>query len=395
MKNMMLRRRLPARSRRRLAALAMVMMALAVTGSSARAELPPAPPQDDQAEAQLLESAGDGFKIHAARHFLIAYDTDVQEVRDLTARLTGTYNTIWKFCEALDLGMQAPTESLRIILYGDFDAYGEQCQLLNADPNMMAGFYEHNSNLAMFSSTSSRPEMKNVRLQIERLEHEIKQLSGNHDAGSRNQKRFKVRQLNSLRAQLKRYTKHFNQFIVRHEAAHQVLFNIGVHRRRADNPQWLVEGLATQFEIDQTQKNGKLRRTNHPRLADLRSALGLTDPRARRITEDAWRMALKSRRVIPLRELIGGETLFQREPEMASLRYAQSWALVYYLDREHTEAFAEYVRALINRDPRRNYPPEAELEMFESVFGEVTEDFERDWLDFMVSRYFSEKKAQL
>ncbi len=33
-----------------------------------------------------------------------------------------------------------------------------------------------------------------------------------------------------------------------HEAVHQLAFNTGVHERLADNPQWIVEGLATMFE---------------------------------------------------------------------------------------------------------------------------------------------------
>src|SRR5262245_63767441 len=40
-----------------------------------------------------------------------------------------------------------------------------------------------------------------------------------------------------------------------HEATHQIAFNSGCHRRFADNPVWLAEGLAMYFETPEVHGN--------------------------------------------------------------------------------------------------------------------------------------------
>src|SRR5690606_18797083 len=49
----------------------------------------------------------------------------------------------------------------------------------------------------------------------------------------------------------------FNIATVVHEATHQMAFNSGMHTRLADNPLWLVEGMAMFFETpDLTSRSG-------------------------------------------------------------------------------------------------------------------------------------------
>ena len=62
-----------------------------------------------------------------------------------------------------------------------------------------------------------------------------------------------------------------------HEATHQTAFNVGIHNRFADQPRWLVEGLATMFEargVWNSQSYHSLNdRINKGRLADFRAGL--------------------------------------------------------------------------------------------------------------------------
>src|SRR5262249_26146628 len=61
-----------------------------------------------------------------------------------------------------------------------------------------------------------------------------------------------------------------NLTTVIHEATHQIAFNSGCHRRSADNPVWLVEGLAMYFEAPQVQGKrlvwNEIGHLNKPRL---------------------------------------------------------------------------------------------------------------------------------
>ena len=74
------------------------LMATSAAGV-ARAKTPAALPPDPEAEARLLALGGDGFRIRATDHFLIAYDTPHNVVRSFVDRIEGTFNLIHRFCE--------------------------------------------------------------------------------------------------------------------------------------------------------------------------------------------------------------------------------------------------------------------------------------------------------
>jgi hypothetical protein len=77
---------------------------------------------------------------------------------------------------------------------------------------------------------------------------------------------------------------------LQHEAAHQILFNCGLHVRGGQNPTWLAEGLATQFEVPQSRtKHGGVR-VNQVRYADFRDAFEV-EPTAKRLPKDHARRA--------------------------------------------------------------------------------------------------------
>jgi hypothetical protein len=51
-----------------------------------------------------------------------------------------------------------------------------------------------------------------------------------------------------------------NAVTIIHEATHQTAFNVGVHRRFAAEPRWLVEGLATMFKPPAFERDTTTRR---------------------------------------------------------------------------------------------------------------------------------------
>ena len=109
-----------------------------------------------------------------------------------------------------------------------------------------------------------------------------------------------------------------------HEATHQTAFNVGVHRRFAAAPRWLVEGLATMFEApgvwnaqyDHTQAD----RVNRGRLAGFRDYVA------------------KRRQPGSLATLLTTDDAFRSDPDGA---YAEAWALSFYLCETQPRLYAE------------------------------------------------------
>ena len=184
----------------------------------------------------------------------------------------------------------------------------------------------------------------------------------------------------------------FNRLVIQHEATHQMFFNLGVHVHGADNPTWLVEGLACQFEVPQTRLAKGPGRVNQMRLGDFREAVGVP-PETKSLSNVAYRAAFETRRLIPLGDFVGDRDAFGRDGNRTAFRYAQAWALVYYLSREHREALAAYLGQLSTRVPGRIAGPERESEDFEVAFGPLDDAFQRAWVSYMLKLRFDRKEA--
>lgn len=113
---------------------------------------------------------------------------------------------------------------------------------------------------------------------------------------------------------------------IRHEGAHQLFYDYGIHSAHRAEPDWLVEGLATYAE------EARIGAVAVHRLAVLREAL-------------------TANREIPLASLISIRSpdglLAHRAAELA---YSQSWGLVHLLMTEpYRDGFFRYIRQV--RDP--------------------------------------------
>ncbi len=71
------------------------------------------------------------------------------------------------------------------------------------------------------------------------------------------------------------YQEEQNRSVVQHEAAHQLLYNFRVHNLESSwaNPQWLVEGLATLFEVPPGKHGAGAGVINQRRLGDIREPI--------------------------------------------------------------------------------------------------------------------------
>jgi hypothetical protein len=151
-----------------------------------------------------------------------------------------------------------------------------------------------------------------------------------------------------------------------HEAAHQTAFNVGIHRRFAAAPRWMVEGLATMFEArgvwdahsDQSQSD----RINAGRLRDFRD------------------YASKRRQPGALRQMLTSDNVFRTDPVSA---YAEAWALSFYLCETQPRLYCAYLAKVAAREPFSGYSATERMSDFQSLFGKEMKMFETKFLRYM------------
>ncbi len=358
------------------------------------AELPVKELDDTQVTQALREFVGEEFRILRTDHFTIAYDTPYPVLRALIGRLEGTYDTVERFCEGEGLSPEPLKKRLGVVLFGRHADFARKCRDVGMDPASVSGFFDHGKNIALFGNVLDRPEMRVVTRRIDELTEELTGLrrksSGQATVHRRREKLR--RELRVLRARRDSTVETFNRLIIRHEATHQILFNSGVHIRGAQNPDWLVEGLACQFEVPQSWSSRGLGHVNHRRLLDFRQALGVGGGDSS-IAERRYRKAVGAGKVLTLVDLIGNADVLRRGGPNTAYHYAQAWSLVYYLHRKHRGSLAAYTRLVSGREPGRRFSQEREIGDFESTIGPIDDELLSEWLEFILSLKVDVRKA--
>lgn len=149
-----------------------------------------------------------------------------------------------------------------------------------------------------------------------------------------------------------------------HEAVHQVSFNTGIHSRMGVNPKWVVEGLATAYEVPAIR--------NSERTA---SAIERANPSRYR-----WFQQTRGERTAnSLAELVAADTRFSTKPLDA---YADSWALTFFLLETRSADYTAYLKVLAGRDASQPYPAAERLADFQQAFGRDLALLEARWLRF-------------
>ena len=152
-----------------------------------------------------------------------------------------------------------------------------------------------------------------------------------------------------------------------HEATHQMAFNTGLHRRYADNPMWMTEGLAMYFETpDLKNRRGwqTIGRLNSSRKLQFQNYV------AKRRPPDS------------LETLIRSDARFH-DPRTIPDAYAEAWALSYYLIRTRPRLYTAWLAQIAAQPPLRFGTPEDRLKLFRSIFGEDLESLDQKMLNWI------------
>jgi hypothetical protein len=144
-----------------------------------------------------------------------------------------------------------------------------------------------------------------------------------------------------------------------HEQVHQLVALTGLAPRYDDFPIWLHEGFAAQFEVIRGGRWAGVGRAHDIRLAD-------------------WReIPPRPARLIPLLGDVGLGHGYQPG------RYAEAWALVYYLRKQRPRQFVAFLDLLRTPDPDPAPRSDRTLAAFCAVFGEDLDALEASWLRYL------------
>ncbi len=336
-------------------------------------------PDDPAAQARLLALVGDDFRIRQTPHFLVCSDADHEVISNFIARVEGTYLGVERFINVHDLDQTKLPHRLEILFFDRYQDFQKYAASVDTEAVGAAGFYDGRTNRAAFYNALNAPQLAQVNETITQMEQQLRASIGNRS----NRRSAYAKELRRLRAERDRVIETINQLVVQHEVAHQVFYNIGVHQRRADDPTWLVEGLACLMETPPDRNGAGFGTVNQYRLLNFREALaGPAGPR--RANTNQFSEACRTGRLVPLRRLIADDDLFAIEGATVENAYAQAWSLVHFLQRRHREEFGVYLLVLARRPTDRAYSGEQEVMIFEEVFGAIDETFEKQWLDYIL-----------
>ena len=336
---------------------------------------PPVGVSPDEANAARLPAlGGEGFRIHGTDHFSIASDGEDSVAASVGERLEATYRAVVRFCDELRLPVHPPSQPLPVLLFNrnaDFERYARTVGFADASA---PGFYHAGSNIAAFCNVLDLPKVREISRRID-------------EAQSQRDPPAPPERVTEWQSQRDALVEVFNRLVVQHEAAHQILFTIGALVRDADNPEWLMEGLACQFEVLPRETDGDQHVVNQMRLADFRDAVGVP-PRAAVVDEQSLRNSLSAGRLLPLADLVGGAEIVTSDASKTVFRYAQAWALVDYLCRTRADSFVAYLRLIAARP--RNAPADKQhrTDEFALAFGPLNESFEHAWVGYVLKLPF-------
>lgn len=256
-------------------------------------------------QAKLRDEFDRSFEITTTPHFVVVHPHG--QWRAWGDRLESLYRSFTHYMSVRGMRMSEPRMPLVAVVFRtQEDYYRHAASGGNPLPSGVLGHYEPDSNRVYL--------------------FDIEQRDGNPDWSE-------------------------NAATIIHEATHQTANNVGVHSRFAEQPRWLIEGLAMMFEARGVWDNASLQqqkdRLNAARLKDFRDSA-------------------KNRPADWMTLLVGSDLPFQYYPGMA---YAEAWMLTFYLCETRPQEYSAYLARVAARPAFSKYTPRERLADFTAVFG--------------------------
>jgi hypothetical protein len=286
------------------------------TIAALRAELPP------------------GFEIYQTKHYIICFNTSrayAQWCGSLFERLYQAFQNYWT---NRGFELKEPEHPLTAIVFADRASYARFARNeLGDGVDAIIGYYSLRTNrMTMYDLTGTAGTAG--------------------DRGSATQISQTLAQPDAAKTVA----------TIVHEATHQIAFNCGLHRRYADIPLWVSEGLAVYFEtpdVGNSKGWSTIGAVNHSRLLTLRN--------------------YGPRRPADSLETLIRDDARMRNPQQAVDAYAEAWALNYFLLNARSLQYRAYIKELAAKEPLSWDKPEERLEAFRRAFGNDLTALDREF----------------
>ncbi len=312
-------------------------------------------PRAPEHERELLGLLGEAWSIQRSAHCVVAHRGGGAGI--VLEQAETTYARVIGFCGAMDLPLWAPRAKLEVIACQTWASYQRVVASMTGSGESRCGVYLPWVNRSVVCDVRASPEVSALRERITAVRRAL----GHGADGASEASASARRRLDRLERRLHEAVERVGRMVVQHELAHHVLYVVGIHRADADQPAWLVEGLATLFEVPlDVAWDGGLPPVNQERLAD-------------------WRRARASGALPGVGEVLSGRGPDGKNPQAETNFYAQAWAMVYYLSKRHSDRFTAYVRALLARRPGRAVVGLKGREEFIRIFGPIDKVFTSQW----------------
>jgi hypothetical protein len=299
-------------------------------------------PISQKEQLRRLEEELPGFRFHETDHFIIAYNTErayAQWLGGLYEQLYRGFTGYWERKRKFKL--DEPGFPLVVVVFASFEEYSAHVRReLGQDPGAMVAYYNLMTNrVTLYDLTK-----------------------GFQGGGSKPDNDRKIQEILANPNALPLVA------TVVHEGTHQLMFNMGMQTRLADTPLWVNEGLAMFFETpDLNNPKGwrTIGQVNHVRLL-------------------AFRENLPQRAVggESLRKLLIEDLEF-RDPKLGLARYAEAWALNYFLLNKYSKEYVAYLEKLRGKLPLRTDEAETRVSEFESAIGKRLAELDEEFVEYM------------
>lgn len=277
------------------------------------------------AEAVLAEMPA-GSQVLQTSNYLVVYNTSrpyAQWVAGMLERLHRGFHSYWS---QRGMELERPEQPLVALVFDSQTNFANYAQAeLGPAAKSVIGYYSMHSNYVVMYDLTGGVTNGNSRRTL----------------GST--------QINRLMA---RPDFQWSLATIVHEATHQLSFNSGLQKRFADVPLWFSEGLAIYFET--------------PDVSSSRGWRGIGEISAPRLARFKAAAQKSSQPFLP--DLLTNDDSL-RKGATAADRYAQAWAVTYYLQKRMPDAYDAYLKELSEIQPLHDPTPSERVKMFQKHFG--------------------------
>jgi hypothetical protein len=292
-------------------------------------EAPFVPLKSTEAGAAMLKRLPQGFEVYSTAHYVICHNTSRAYAQWCGALYERLYTGFISFWSHKGVKLHEPELPLVCVVFASQDSYAGFAseELAHRTEDIVAYYSLRTNRVTMFDLTG---------------------LEAIRAAGDRRGTTVQINQM------LARPAAERMVATIIHEATHQLAYNCGLHKRFADIPLWVSEGIAMYFEApDLSNSKGwkTIGAVNRPRLRTLREYT------AQRPTGSLHSLTSDDKRL--------------RDPRQVAAAYAEAWALNYFLIRQRPKEYVAYLQKLSEKGPLLWDEPQERVSEFKAAFGDL------------------------